>query len=72
MFSVVSQTIVATPPLLSVKVAYRNPKTGLGGGTAESGLPLKPVALQGASYKIASPIAAFSLSHESQREIALV
>ena len=25
-FSVVSQTIAATPPLLSVKVAYRNPK----------------------------------------------
>ena len=29
MFPVVSQTITATPPLLSVKVAYRNPKTGL-------------------------------------------
>ena len=29
-FSVVSQTIAATPPLLSVTMAYRNPKTGLG------------------------------------------
>ena len=28
-FSVVSQTIAAIPPLLSVEVAYRNPKTGL-------------------------------------------
>ena len=31
-FSVVSQTIAATPPLLSIKLAYRSPKTGLGGG----------------------------------------
>ena len=29
-FPVVSQTIAATPPLLSVKMAYCNPKTGLG------------------------------------------
>ena len=28
-FPVVSQTIAATPPLLSVKMAYRSPKTGL-------------------------------------------
>ena len=32
MFSVVSQTIAATPPLRSAKLAYRSPKTGLGGG----------------------------------------
>ena len=31
-FSVVSQTIAASPPLLSVKMADRSPKTGLGGG----------------------------------------
>ena len=29
-FPVVSQTIAATPPLLSLKMAYRNPKTSLG------------------------------------------
>ena len=29
-FHVVSQTIAATPPLLSIKMVYRNPKTGLG------------------------------------------
>ena len=33
--SVVSQTIAATPPLLSIKMAYRKPRTGLGGGIAE-------------------------------------
>ena len=37
MFSVVSQTIAATPPLelLSLKVAYRNPKTGLTSGVSQ-------------------------------------
>ena len=30
MFPVVSQAIAATPPLLSVKMAYRNLKAGLG------------------------------------------
>ena len=36
-FPVVPQNIAATPPLLSVKVAYRSPETGLtrGGGIAE-------------------------------------
>ena len=29
MFPVLSQSIAATPPLLSVKMAYRNPKTDL-------------------------------------------
>ena len=29
MFSVVSQTIAATPSLLSIRMAYHNPKTGL-------------------------------------------
>ena len=29
MFLVVSQTIAATSPLLSLKMAYRSPKTGL-------------------------------------------
>ena len=29
---VVLQTIAATPPLLSVKMGYRNPKTGLARG----------------------------------------
>ena len=31
-FPVISQTIAATPSLLSLKVAYRNPKTGLARG----------------------------------------
>ena len=33
-FSVVSQTIAAAPPLLSVRMAYRNPKTGLNRGVS--------------------------------------
>ena len=36
--SVVSQTIAATPPLLSVKVAYRGPKTGLTRGVSQKKL----------------------------------
>ena len=44
-FPVVSQTIAATPPLLSVKMAYRNPKTGLKRGYRRKSLPLKPIAL---------------------------
>ena len=43
--SVVSQTIAATPPLLPVKMAYCNPKTGLGGGYCRKSLPLKPTVL---------------------------
>ena len=40
LFSVVSQTIAATPLLLSVEVAYRNPKTGLTRGRiAEEACP---------------------------------
>ena len=35
MFPVVLQTIVATPPLLSLKMAYRNPKTGLTRGVSQ-------------------------------------
>ena len=35
-------------------MAYRNPKTGLGG---RKSLPLKPIALQGASHEIVSPTA---------------
>ena len=38
MFPVVSQTIAATPPLLSVKMADRSPKTGLGGGVSQQKL----------------------------------
>ena len=58
MFSAVSQSIAATPPLLSVKVAYRNPKTGLTrGGYRRRSLPLKPIALKGASHEIVSPTA---------------
>ena len=46
-FSVVSQTIAATPPLHSVKMAYRNRKAGLGGGGGyrRKRVPLKPIAL---------------------------
>ena len=36
--SAVSQTIAARPPLLSVKLAYRNPKTALGGGVSQKKL----------------------------------
>ena len=38
MFPVVSQTIAATPALLSFKMAYRNPKTGLTGGVSQTKL----------------------------------
>ena len=38
MFPVVWQTIAATPPLLSVKMAYRKPKTGLGCGVSQQKL----------------------------------
>ena len=34
----VSQTIAATPPLLSAKTAYRNPKTGLTRGVSQKKL----------------------------------
>ena len=37
-FSVVSQTIAGTPPLLSVKMAYRKPKTGFGGEVSQKKL----------------------------------
>ena len=37
-FSVVSQTIAATPPLHSLKMAYRNPKTGLTRGVSQEQL----------------------------------
>ena len=36
--SVVLQTIAAIPPLLFIKMAYRNPKTGLGGRVSEKKL----------------------------------
>ena len=55
-FPVASQTITATPPLLSVKLAYRNPKPNKG-GIAEKNLPLKPIALCRASREIVSPSA---------------
>ena len=38
MLLVVLQTIAAAPPLLSAKVAYRNPKAGLGGGISQKKL----------------------------------
>ena len=34
----VSQTIAAASPLLSLKMAYRSPKTGLGGGVSQKKL----------------------------------
>ena len=37
-FSVVSRTIAATPTFLSVKMAYRNPKTGLTRGLSQKKL----------------------------------
>ena len=37
-FSVASQTITATAPFLSIEMAYRNPKTGLGGGASQKKL----------------------------------
>ena len=56
-FSVESQPIAATTPLVSVKMAYCNPKTGLGGGDRRKNLPLKPIALLGTSHEIVSPLA---------------
>ena len=50
----VSQTIAATPPLLSVEMAYCSPKTGLTRGRRRKNLPLNAIALQGASHEIAS------------------
>ena len=38
LFSVVSQTIAATPPLLSFHMADRNPKTGLTRGVSQTKL----------------------------------
>ena len=38
MFPVVSETIAATSPLLSVKMLDRNPNTGLGRRALEKGL----------------------------------
>ena len=38
MFPVVSQIIAAKPPLLSLKMAYRNPKTGLTRGVSQKKL----------------------------------
>ena len=58
-FSVISQTIAATPPLLSLlKMAYRNPKTGLGpwrGRIAEK-LPSEAYAIGGIACN-STPIA---------------
>ena len=53
----ISQTSAATPPLLSVKVAYRNPKTGLTRGHRGKKLALKPIALYRALHEIVLPIA---------------
>ena len=55
----VSQTIAATPPLLSVKMACRSPKKGLTRGHRRKNLPLRPIALEGASHEIVSPIALY-------------
>ena len=52
---VLSQTIAATPPLLSVKMAYRNPRPHK--GVSQTNSPLKPIAPEGASHEIVSPIA---------------
>ena len=49
--SVISQTIAATPPLLSVKKAYRSPKTGLTRGVSQKKLASE------AYREIVSPIA---------------
>ena len=43
----VSQTIAATSPVLSLKMAYCGTKTGLGGGVSQKSLPLKPPAIGG-------------------------
>ena len=44
-FSVVSQTIAATPPLLSVKWPIAIQRQALDGGYRKKSLPLKPIAL---------------------------
>ena len=53
-FPVVSQTIAATPPqLLSVKMAYRSPKTGFGGeGGSQKKLATEAYRAKGASHEI--------------------
>ena len=57
-FPVVSQTFSATPPLLSLKMAYCSPKTDPArGGYRRKSWPLKPIALYGASQKMVTPIA---------------
>ena len=57
---VVSQTIAATPPPLSAKMAYHNPKAGLPRGYRRTSLPLKPIALQAHRIEMVSPIALYS------------
>ena len=52
MFSVTSQTIAATPPLPSIKVAYPNPRTG---GVGEK-LASEAYRAIGVSHEIVSPI----------------
>ena len=58
----------APPPLLSVKMAYRSPKTDLTGGHRRKNLPLKPIALQGASDEIVSPIALLCRQNHRNRQ----
>ena len=58
MFPVVSQTIAAIPPLLSVTMAYRGPKTDLTRGVSQKKLASEAYrAGRGASHEIVSPIA---------------
>ena len=60
MFPLVSQTIAATPPLLSVlKMAYRNPKTDLTKGVLQKKLASEAYRAIGASHEIVSPIALY-------------
>ena len=52
-----AQTIVATPPLLSANMAYRNPKTGFGGGGIAEKLSSEADRAIGDSHEIVSLIA---------------
>ena len=56
-FSVLLQTSAATPPHLSVKMAYRSPKTGRGGRASQKKLASEAYcATIGALHERVSPI----------------
>ena len=69
MFLVVSQTIAATPPLLSLQMARRSPKTGQTRGVSQTKLASEAYRAIGASHEIVSPIA---LQWDTERVVYIV